>query len=181
MPELLSYPSIEVETKYGTLTLTFLDDEFARDYIELEERAHSFYGKTSEPQYRVSGELTINGIGIRVQESYRIGPVFEDCKPTDQIELKYCGSYGYNSRLDGKEWDCQSGYASKLSDLRPIILNACSLNSSLIIEARRVGLANLLIHAMRKVEDAERELLKAIAKQDARRDILSNFLKENGI
>jgi hypothetical protein len=159
-----NYPTIEVETKYGKLTMTY-QSEAARmeEYYDNDRRVK----KPSGPLAHVEGELVINRIPLKLwfgmryyTRFYEKGKQLEEARVEFDIETRTA----YNKRADGSSWDYEAGYAAKLRDLYNTVLReAYEAHPEHVAEAHRVYLYNLAVDAKRKVDQA-REALEAAEK-----------------
>lgn len=164
MDQYKNYPTIEVETKYGKVTMTY-QSEAARmeEYYDNDRRVK----KPSGPLAHVEGELIINRIALKLwfgmryyTRFYEKGKELEEAKVEFDIETRTA----YNKRADGSSWDYEAGYASKLRDLYNTVLRtAYEAHPEYVAEAHRVYLYNLAVDAKRKVDQA-REALAAAEK-----------------
>lgn len=157
------YPAIEVETKYGTVTMSFRSprEEFSRYHID---GKHEMVPVA--PLAWIRGELTINNIAIRVDSACNFfNTHYKDGKELNAPvrEFRIDHQRAYNRRVDGKGWDYSAGYGAKLRELvenGPIVA-AYVNNPKLIEEAERVFLWNEAAKAEDKVREASKALNEA--------------------
>lgn len=154
------YPSIEVETKYGKLTLTFTSPstEMQRYHIDGEYKLVPVYSAV-----RYQGALKINGVEIDASG----GAAYVNTWDKDQkrvVEFRTDHQRSYNRRKDRGAWDYNAGYAKKFHEaVETEVRAAYEARPDLIAQAEKVRLHNVAADAYQKIEEAEAVLRDAKA------------------
>jgi hypothetical protein len=157
------YPAIEVETKYGPVTMTFLSPRL--EMKEWHESGVGYVRKPGGPLARIAGKITINRIPLDVQFGVSYHKVsWHKGRELDVpvIEFNTDNGAAYNRREDRSAWDYSAGYAEKLRELPNTVLRAAyEAHPELAADAERVYLHNVAADAYAKVQEAKEELRKA--------------------
>jgi hypothetical protein len=161
------YPSIQVATKYGDLTMTFLSPRLEmKECYRDDRRVKEAAGALARISTDDGKPLIINRIPLRIYFGLVYGTSFYENGQKREIAVTEMrqDQNAYNRRADGSGWDYSAGYAAKVRELQNTVLReAYEAHPELVAEAERVYLHNVAAAAFAKVEEANNALADARA------------------
>jgi len=143
----MDMPTLELETPFGRLDMTILDDtptdEDRRQYMRQTWGATDPKDCPPAPAARVRGEITVNRVTLKIDAAFswqwtRHEAGRELDTPRYEVAMVYASSY--NRRADGGAWDYSAGYASRVrTELAPVVQAALEANPGMVVEARAIA------------------------------------------